>query len=230
MYQKLANSPDTLSDHEILEILLFPYIPRKNTNDIAHRLIRRFGSLYNVLQATEKELVSVEGVGKKMASGIILNGHLVKRLISLKKPSRNIMFNLQSTLDEVKDLFTDFTSEKSALLFLDDKYAVVNKLTYQGNMFTHVDINLPEIVNVIALHKPRFVILAHSHTSNSSEPSKDDDTTTIKLHQLLSIHGVELIDHIILCKSSNYSYRYQDRLSLLKQKFNVDKYLTDIQF
>ena len=63
MRQKYLAAKETLSDHEILEILLYNVIPRKNTNPIAHRLCRRFGSLRGVLEADHSELLQVEDVG-----------------------------------------------------------------------------------------------------------------------------------------------------------------------
>ena len=62
MYEKLKNG-DGLYDHEILEILLFNAIPRKNTNPVAHELIKTFGSLSGVFAAEPERLMTVDGVG-----------------------------------------------------------------------------------------------------------------------------------------------------------------------
>ena len=67
MYEKLKNN-DGLLDHEILEILLFNAVPRKNTNPIAHNLLNTFGSLGGVFNATHRQLVTVDGVGESVAA------------------------------------------------------------------------------------------------------------------------------------------------------------------
>ena len=69
---KFVAHPDSPSDHELLEILLFSFIPRKNTNDIAHNLLNRFGSIEKVFACSPTELITVEGIGKKTAERIIL--------------------------------------------------------------------------------------------------------------------------------------------------------------
>ena len=64
MIKRLLNDADNLSDHELLEVLLYPVIPRKDVNPLAHKLILVFGSLKNVFYADEKQLLSVTGVGQ----------------------------------------------------------------------------------------------------------------------------------------------------------------------
>ncbi|MBE7087159.1 MAG: hypothetical protein E7369_02530 [Clostridiales bacterium] len=228
MLKKLAEHPDYLSDHEILEILLYNFLPRKNTNDIAHRLIRQFGSLSKVLNATKKELMTVNGVGESVATGIILHNQLVKRLSVCPKPPKKNLNNLQKVLLDLKGIFEDFAKERSAIMFLDENYTLLTSLVYDSKYFTHVELNILEITNAIALNKPKFAILSHSHTSCDPTPSKDDDTSTVKINELLSIHGVQLIDHIIICKNANFSYYAENRLSQLKEKFSLSKFMNQV--
>ena len=65
--ERFTKNPDGFQDHELLELLLFNFVPRHNTNDTAHRLLRTFGSITNVLNASVKELCSVDGVGIKVS-------------------------------------------------------------------------------------------------------------------------------------------------------------------
>ena len=67
MREKYLQMRDAMPDHEILELLLFNVIPRRNTNPIAHALLNRFGSLDEVFRASIPQLTSVEGVGEKTA-------------------------------------------------------------------------------------------------------------------------------------------------------------------
>ena len=74
----------TLLDHELLEILLFPMLPRRNTNDIAHRLLRQFGSMQEIFSAPMEELVKVKGVGESMAANIRCLGIVYRKYFCAK--------------------------------------------------------------------------------------------------------------------------------------------------
>ena len=87
MREKLLKNPDSLSDHELLEILLYQFIPRKNTNEIAHNVLQYFGSMENLIKADAKEILAIPGIGKNTASGITLFSAICKRYAN--KPAEN---------------------------------------------------------------------------------------------------------------------------------------------
>ena len=70
--QKLESG--TLLDHELLEIMLFSVLPRRNTNDLAHRLLNQFGSIHEVYAASMEELMKVPGIGESIAAHIRCTG------------------------------------------------------------------------------------------------------------------------------------------------------------
>ncbi len=80
MLQRFGEEDPTLQDHELLEVLLFGAIPRKNTNGIAHDLLSAFGSLYGVLHATLSQLCTVSGIGKSAASYLRSVGMIYDRI------------------------------------------------------------------------------------------------------------------------------------------------------
>ena len=79
------------------------------------------------------------------------------------------------------------------------------------------------MANAVAIHKPVYAIIAHNHPSGVAEPSVADDITTMKLNALCSIHGVNLIDHVIVAGERFYGYKTQRRLEVIKEKSNIDK-------
>ena len=84
----LLNNADALTDHQILEVLLFYVIPRQDTNPLAHKLIKIFGDLEGVFNASLTQLSAVEGVGEKVSAFILAMGEVLKR--SAKKQERKI--------------------------------------------------------------------------------------------------------------------------------------------
>lgn len=77
--QFLSHGPQSMADHELLELALFYAIPRRDTNETAHRLLEQFGSLDRVLTAPEQELEQVEGVGQNAAVLLRLIGAMGDR-------------------------------------------------------------------------------------------------------------------------------------------------------
>ena len=101
---KFLDNPNAFLDHELLEILLFYALPRKDTNALAHRIIRRFGSLDKVFNSSKDELKSVEGVGDKIANLIILVGQVHKNLQNSKDVKKRLD-TFEKVKNEIKEFF-----------------------------------------------------------------------------------------------------------------------------
>ena len=222
--EKFLNNPNAFSEHELLEMLLFYSIPRKNTNDIAHKILRAFGSLDNVFNASPKELKAVDGVGDKSATLIVLFSVIMKEVASKSKPKRQMVsFNgIKSVLIEKLKGLKD---EKFLLFLLDKNYNEKAVIEFDDNKANSVSADITEIANAIALHKPTLAIIAHNHPSGSPLPSEQDDQTTKQINLLCNLHSVELVDHIIVSDEKYYSYHHNYRLSEIKRSADLNKIL-----
>ena len=107
-----------LQDHELLEILLFNPIPRKNTNETAHKLLATFGSLKNVLSAEEAELMRIEGVGKRTAQYLASVAELVSR-VAAAPASSPAAFSFGNFSSYVRERFAGLTEEVMDFFCLD---------------------------------------------------------------------------------------------------------------
>ncbi len=230
MFDKLLKDSSAMPDHELLEILLFYSIPRRNTNDIAHRLIRTFGGLDKVFQAKPEELLAVDGVGKRVVASIILFGQFFNRLDMLKN-NKPIKLGVSFAHDRkfVRQYFDDYYSEKAIILLLDSKGNKITELTFDDTTKNSVIFDIQEVTKVFAITKPAFAILAHNHPSGNPEPSDNDDMATTKLLLLCSIHGVTMLDHIIITKTNAYSYYADGRLQKINESFKLEKLLDGIK-
>lgn len=221
MYDKFLKDKSLLSEHELLELLLFYSIAQKNVNPLAHELIDRFGSLQNVLSADKNALMSVNGVGLKTATFLKFIEYLAYEL-PLKQ---NVQFKSLS-LDSCKNVLTDYfkpcVKEYFLILYLNKSNKVIAQQTLSSNEYDNVTIDLRELSNSIATNKPFAALCAHNHLSGTPLPSRNDDITTQKLALLFNLQGVSFYDHIIVSGDSCFSYHYDGDLDKMKEKILRD--------
>ena len=214
---KFISAKETFSEHEILELLLFYSIPRKNTNDIAHKLIDTFGSLSEILKADVNSLKLVDGLGENSAIFLNLLGYVNK----LTNISSNTNFSL-STISDAKQriisLFKDANHEIFYVIYLNKKDLVTKIEKFDSGDKTKVLINLQELTKSVILNNPTSIIVCHNHFSKYPKPSADDDRLTAKLIYLLNSLKVNFYDHLIVSGEETYSYFYDNRLQLIKEK------------
>ena len=226
MMEKFINYPDALSEHELLEVLLFGVIPRVDTNGIAHRILNAFGTLSAVFNASVKALMTVQGVGKNTATHIFAVGKIMQKVIDGSKAKEDRpMFSLHENSQEILQDFVGLQGEKFIIYFMDKKYRKITKLDFEQGSIYKVSLDVPEIANAIALHKPRFAMIAHNHPSGSLLPSPNDDRATQRIHLICAMHNVELVDHVIVAKGKIFSYYHDGNLGEIKEKANLEKLL-----
>lgn len=215
---KFINNFEGFSDHELLEIMLFPVVPRKDTNALAHRILRIFGDLPGVFRATPKELMTVSGVGERVASHISVTGRIFEA-IRQKENRQGVVkrfYNFSESRKNLAEYFDGLAEERLIILLLDGKYKCLTQLVYDNGGADEVSGDAPEIAKAVALYKPRFALVAHNHPSGCSTPSSADDFSTKKLNAILSMHGVTLTDHIIIGRDEAFSYHVSGRMQYIK--------------
>lgn len=223
--EKLFKNPQGLAEHEVLEIILFSVIPRRDTNAIAHRLIRTFGSLTKVFSASAEELVSVEGVGKRTAGEILALGRVIELVGNKPKEDTSVWYSVYSKKNELIEMFKNEREEKFVLILLNARRKKITSFEYEDKHGDSVSAEIPEIARAIALHKPKYAMIAHNHPSYNPNPSKSDDLATMKINLLCSMHGVILTDHVIVSGEKIYSYHIEGRMDYLKSISDLDKLL-----
>ena len=220
MVQKILASPNGLLDHELLEVLLYGSLPRVDTNAIAHKLIQMFGSIEGVFSASLDQLRSVKGIGDKTATNIFVVGVIAKK-INLSN-SKKVKNSLEANKKDLINYFKNETVERSIVILLDEKFVKLTTLIYGGTNKNTASLSVAEIVNAIALHKPRYAILAHNHLSGVLTPSAQDDFTTKKINLVCDLNGVNFVDHVIVCKDKFFSYRNEGRLDYIKEHASLE--------
>lgn len=218
--EKLITSPNSLQPHEVLEILLFYAIPRKNTNEIAHQLLDMFdGSLKKVFSADMEILKSIKGVGENTAYFLKTMSKILD-LISVDEPivEKKKITCPMDTLQIVKPLFESATKELFVLLYLNQDNEVFSKTILSSNSRDYVNLDLQEINRLMLINKPKSVVVAHNHLSGSLSPSKEDNDLTRRFAILLNIAGVTLYDHFIFAENKFFSYKVEGVLDKINEE------------
>ena len=205
--QFLENGLDAFQEHEVLELLLYYAIPRKDTNPIAHKLLKKFGSLDAVFSAPVEELMRVEGVGENAAALIRLILPLYRRI----RVSATAEETILNSTEKVGSFFVSrFAGERSEIMYqacLDAKGKLLNVTKLSTGDVNSVYTDIRSIVQNALLSHASAVILAHNHPSGIALPSDADNAVTLQIHQVLQSVGVTLFDHIIVADDDFVSLR-----------------------
>ncbi len=203
----IANGLENFEDHEILELALFYAIPRKDTNEVAHKLIKHCGSIAAVFDAPIKILTEVNGVSESVAVFIKLIPNLARVYMEKKHMHDNKNMDVKDFCDKLSLKFIGRMEEAVAIALLDAK----GKLVYEGivnkGTVNAVDIYARRIIELIVHYSACSVILAHNHPSGFAIPSVDDIESTAKLNKVFSSMNVSFLDHIIVADGDYTSLR-----------------------
>lgn len=209
--KKFLADPSILERHELLELLLTFCIPRKNTNNIAHELIDNFGSLSEILNADEENLLEIKGIGKNT----VLFLKLVKIIFDIchkEKDKANEKIRVTNlTLEDVKNImmakFMDVYEENVALVIFNKKRKIVFCDFIEKGSLRFVDVDFRKIIFLALKYNARYLIIAHNHPSKIALPSKEDIKITSQLELTLKTLDITLLDHLIFCGEEYASFR-----------------------
>lgn len=205
---------DNFNDVNVLELLLFYAIPRKDTNEIAHALLDHFGSLDRVFEASIPELEAVPGVGESSALLISLIPQIMRRYLMVKG---SCVSTISGSADAGKYLVPRLMFEKDEkllLLCLDAKKSVISCINLGSGVVNAVDVNVRKVVENAVRHRANTVILAHNHPGGVALPSREDERLTIEIAAALKLVGIPLVDHIIVAGDDYVSFADSGMMSL----------------
>lgn len=189
---------DALEPHELLEMLLFYGIPRKDTNELAHRLIDSFGSLPQVFDAPMSSLLKVNGIGESCA--ILIK--LISKLSRVYAEKNYKINNKRLTKTQIEQMilnkFIGRIKEHVVLALFDAKRNLVFCDVIAQGSFGATNFHIRDIIELALKFSAMKAIIAHNHPSGIALPSREDIETTIEIKNALKLVDVRLVDHLIV--------------------------------
>ena len=195
---KFIKDPSSLEDHELFELLLFFSIPRVNTNEIAHELLKRFGSIKDIIDTGYNTLQSVDGIGESSALLLRIMSEITARY---ERSKYQDIFRLDShaTLAAyLRSLFVGAENEVMYLLMFDNsKHLLACEKIAEGTACS-AKVSIRKIASLSMAYNATAVILAHNHPNGRAIPSGNDLATTNSARMVLSGLDIFLAEHFIV--------------------------------
>lgn len=213
------NSLDSLSEHEVLEYLLYPFIPRRDTNGIAHALIAKFGSLSAVLDSDSNALAAVKGMTANAALYLSSMSSLARRYHSSKIGEKPKMETRGQILEYLKSFMSTLEEERIYAVCIDSAGRLKERCELGKGTSDDCKLRVKELVMLCQNNQTKYVYLAHNHPSGIAKPSVEDIEFTKWAVTAFEIMDVLLIDHIIIAKDGYYSFLQDGHLDEFRKSY-----------
>ena len=184
--------------HNILELLLFYSIPRKDTNEIAHDLLNSFGSLEAVFNAKFEDLIKVEGIKENSAT-------LIKMIPAIAREYLTDSFRDQVVFDTAdiigKYLINKYVGETNEVvyaMFLNNKFELLGIEKVHEGSVNSSQISTRKLIDSVLKFNASLVIIAHNHPDGTVCPSMDDIETTAHLIDAFTMIDTKLVEHFVV--------------------------------
>ena len=190
----------SLTDVELLEVLLFYVIPRSNTNVNAHALLDRLGSLKGVFDADAALLESVDGIGARSAAFFTVVGEANRRISASEGKADKRFFSIEQVGEFFIKRFAGAKKECVMLLALDNKNAIIDcRTVYDGTVNSSV-VSVRNIIKTALELNASRIVVAHNHPSGDASPSDDDIVFTRTLRRTCGEIELDLVEHILVAQ------------------------------
>jgi len=203
----LTAGADALADHELLELVLFVALPRRDTKPIARGLLARFGSFAAAIAAPARELQAMEGLGEAGIAALKTIQAASLRLARAEVINRPVLAHWDALMAYLNAVLARERVEQFRLLFLDARNRLLADEAQSRGTVDHTPVYPREVVRrALDLHASAL-ILVHNHPSGDPSPSRADIDMTREIKTAAEALGITLHDHVIIGNGAWYSFR-----------------------
>lgn len=203
----LDGGDDALADYELLELLLFTAIPRKDVKPLAKELIARFGSLHKMFEANTADLCSVNGVSENTAAFIKSVHALHIRAMKQEIIGQTVLSNWDRLLEYCHAAMAEDDIERFRILYLDRKNKLLADEIHASGTIDSAHVYTREIMRKAMNIGATALILVHNHPSGDPAPSRADIDLTYSIIEAAKPLSITVHDHLIIAKSGHSSLK-----------------------
>ncbi|MDX3976084.1 MAG: DNA repair protein RadC [Shinella sp.] len=196
-----------LADYEILELLLFRLIPRRDTKPVAKALLDRFGTLSGVFGATPTLLQEVKGIGEAVALDLKLISAIARRTLKSEIRNKTVLASWASVIQYCHAAMAHEPREQFRILFLDKRNTLIADEVQGHGTVDHTPVYPREVVRRALELSSTAIILVHNHPSGDPTPSRADIDMTKTIVETARPLGITVHDHIIIGKDGHASLK-----------------------
>jgi DNA repair protein RadC len=198
---------DALSDYELLEMVLFRALPRRDVKPLAKTLVNRFGSFAEVVHAPEARLRETSGLGDAAVTELKLIAATASRVAKGQLKQRTVLSSWSAVIDYCRAAMAFADKEQFRILFLDKRNQLIADELQQVGTVDHTPVYPREVVKRALELSATAIILVHNHPSGDPTPSTADIQMTKSIVAISSPLGISVHDHIIVGKNGHASLK-----------------------
>jgi DNA repair protein RadC len=199
--------PEALSDYELLELALFPALPRRDTKPLAKALLKTLGSFAEVIHAPEARLREVDGIGDASITQLRLLAAAAARSAKSQLKQRRALSSWNDVVDYCRTSMAFADKEQFRILFLDKRNQLIADEVQQTGTVDHTPVYPREVIKRALELSATAVILVHNHPSGDPTPSQADIQMTKAIVDIARPLGISVHDHIIVGKNGHASLK-----------------------
>lgn len=203
----LSGGAAAMPDYELLELVLFRAIPRRDVKPLARRLIDRFGDFAAVVTARDDRLAEVEEVGPAVITELRIIAAAAERLAQRNALRREVISSWDAVVAYCRTAMAHRSVEQFRILFLDRKNTLIADEEQGRGTVDHVPVYPREVVKRALELDASALILVHNHPSGDPTPSQADITMTRQIVDAAGVFGITIHDHLIVGRSREISFR-----------------------
>lgn len=203
----MAGGAAAMPDYELLELVLFRSIPRRDVKPLARALLEQFGDFNRVITAPAERLIEVNGIGESVITDLKVLEAVAHRLARSKVMKRHVISSWDAILDYCHTTMAHRETEQFRVLYLDRKNTLIADEEQARGTVDHVPVYPREVAKRALELNASALILVHNHPSGDPTPSQSDIDMTARVQDACLALGLTLHDHLIIGKSRELSFR-----------------------
>ena len=208
----MQGGAQALPDYELLELVLFRAIPRRDVKPLAHALMAHFGDFNRVLSAPVARLKDIPGIGDAVITELKVVEAAAQRMARSRILKQHVVSSWDALLDYCHTAMAHRETEQFRVLYLDRKNVLIADEEQAKGTVDHVPVYPREVAKRALELNASALILVHNHPSGDPTPSQSDISMTEQIAAACAALGLTLHDHLIIGKSRELSFRSEGYL------------------